>query len=115
MYDIIVVFGSFEEGRSKRLRKIILPILLLLKLKAAIIIPIILSFISLVAFKGLGVGITALAIAGATGLKSLLEHHGPSKISYEVLPQVVTSQWSRSSVEGPFIGSPLNAGYHTIS
>ncbi|CAH0555714.1 unnamed protein product [Brassicogethes aeneus] len=100
-----------EESRSSKLKKIVLPILLLLKLKAAIIIPAVLSVIALVAFKGLGVGLIALAISGATGLKSLLEHQS-SKFTYEVVPQIAPQPvWSRSGVE-PF--TTLPQGYHTM-
>ncbi|CAH1154264.1 unnamed protein product [Phaedon cochleariae] len=104
-----------SESRTRKLRRLILPILLLLKLKAAIIFPLLLSAVALVAFKGLGVGVAALAIAAATALKSLLEgHHVHSPVSYELVPQGV-QQWSRSSLEGSLIGSPLSMGYHTIS
>ncbi|XP_019870385.1 uncharacterized protein LOC109598924 [Aethina tumida] len=99
-----------EESRSSKLKKIVLPMLLLLKLKAAIILPIVLSVIALVAFKGLGAGLVALALSGATGLKSLLEGHNTSKFTYEVVPQI-SSHWSRSGVE-PLTALP--AGYHTI-
>ncbi|KAG5884643.1 hypothetical protein JTB14_035738 [Gonioctena quinquepunctata] len=103
-------------GRTKKLRRVILPILLLLKLKAAIVIPVVLSLIALVAFNGLGAGVTALAIAGATGLKSLLESHGPSKVSYEIVPQVIAPQWSRSSSIEENLQDvlPMKAGYHTL-
>ncbi|RZC00587.1 DUF1676 domain containing protein [Asbolus verrucosus] len=95
------------EARTRKLKKIILPLLVLLKLKAAIVIPVVLSAIALIAFKGLGASLIALAIAGATGLKSLLEGHG-SKLTYEVVPQIA-SHWSRAGFE------TLPQGYHTIS
>ncbi|CAG9860645.1 unnamed protein product [Phyllotreta striolata] len=87
-----------SESRSKRLRKLILPIILLLKLKAAIVIPVVLTIISFLAFTGFKSGLAALAISGAVALKNLLEHshHGHSKISYEILPSL-GSGWSRTS------------------
>ncbi|KAL1494640.1 hypothetical protein ABEB36_010209 [Hypothenemus hampei] len=81
-------------ARSKKIRKIILPLLLLLKLKAAIILPIILSIIALVSFKGFGLSLAALAVAGTTALKNILEHVG-SKVSYEVV-QTPVGHWSRA-------------------
>lgn len=70
-----------------------LPLLLLLKLKAVILIPIVLSVIALVAFKGLGAGLIALALSGATAFKSVLEgHHSSKKVSFEVIPP----HWSRA-------------------
>lgn len=82
------------ETRSSKLKKIILPILLLLKLKAAIVIPIVLSVIALVAFKGLGAGLIALALSGATAFKSSLEGHSSKKVSFEVVPP----HWSRAGL-----------------
>ncbi|GLV32663.1 Osiris 14 [Carabus blaptoides fortunei] len=83
-----------SETRSSKLKKIILPILLLLKLKAAIVIPIVLSVIALVAFKGLGAGLIALALSGATAFKSSLEGHSSKKVSFEVVPP----HWSRAGL-----------------
>ncbi|XP_028128258.2 uncharacterized protein LOC114324591 [Diabrotica virgifera virgifera] len=96
------------ESRTKRLRKMILPLILLLKLKAAIIIPIVLSAISFVAFAGLKSGLAAFLISGAVAFKSFLESHGQSKVSYEIVP---TPHWSRTSIEDTL---PI-AGYQTIA
>ncbi|ENN79229.1 hypothetical protein HUJ04_001760 [Dendroctonus ponderosae] len=84
----------FSGSRSKKIRRILLPLLLLLKLKAAIILPIVLSAIALLSLKGFGLSLAALAVAGTTALKNLLEHAG-SKVSYEVVPTPV-GHWSRS-------------------
>ncbi|KAF5304200.1 hypothetical protein FQR65_LT18885 [Abscondita terminalis] len=67
-----------SESRRRKLRKLILPLLLLLKLKALIIIPAVLFVVALVAFKGLGAGVMALVVSGAIALKSLLEKHSSS-------------------------------------
>lgn len=80
------------ETRSGKFKKMLLPILLLLKLKAIILIPIVLSAIALVAFKGLGAGLIALALSGATAFKSVLEGHQAKKVSFEVIPP----HWSRA-------------------
>ncbi|XP_060528313.1 uncharacterized protein LOC132703205 [Cylas formicarius] len=92
--------GHFvAENRSKKLKRLILPLLLLLKLKAAIIIPIILSVVALVSFKGVGLSLAALVLSAATALKGFLEgFHPHRKFSYEVLSPV--SHWSRSVTRG---------------
>ncbi|XP_057652276.1 uncharacterized protein LOC130891498 [Diorhabda carinulata] len=98
-----------EESRTKRLRRYILPLILLLKLKAAIILPVILSMISFVSFAGLNSGMAAFLISGAVAFKSFLETHTQPKISYEVVPPIAP-HWSRTSLEE---GLPI-AGYQTI-
>ncbi|XP_030768105.1 uncharacterized protein LOC115891704 [Sitophilus oryzae] len=86
------------DARRSKIRKLILPLLLLLKLKAAIVLPILLSIIALVSFKGFGISLAALAVSGTTALKNLLEHAG-SKI--EVVPTPI-GHWSRTgAVESP--------------
>jgi len=92
-------------ARSKKIRRVILPLLLFLKLKAAIILPIILSIIALVSFKGFGLSLAALAVAGTTALKNILENVG-SKVSYEVVPTPV-GHWSRTGA----IDSSVSTGY----
>ncbi|CAG9760734.1 unnamed protein product [Ceutorhynchus assimilis] len=94
------LLSAESRGKKKRIARILLPILLLLKVKAAIILPIILSIIALVSFKGFGLSLAALAVAGSTAFKNILEHVGSKSISYEVVPSPV-GHWSRSgNVEG---------------
>jgi hypothetical protein len=90
------------------LKKIILPLLVLLKLKAIIVISLILTAVAFTAFSGLGVSLMALTIATAVGLKNLLEGHQSTKLTYEFVPQVVSPYWSRAGIE------TLPTGYHTI-
>ncbi|XP_050304589.1 uncharacterized protein LOC126742097 [Anthonomus grandis grandis] len=90
--------GLLSDARSKKIRRVLLPLLLLLKLKAAIVLPIILSIIALVSFKGFGMSLAALAIAGTTALKNILEHSGSNKLSYEVVSAPV-AHLSRSGVD----------------
>lgn len=87
---------SISGARNKKLKKIILPILLLLNLKAAIVLPIILSVLALVSFNGFGMSFFALTVAGMTAMKNMLENVG-SKVSYEVVPAPI-GHWSRSGV-----------------
>lgn len=90
----------------------ILPILLLLKLKALIIIPAILFVIALIAVKGAGAGIMALIISLGVALKAILEKHGgPSTLSYEIVPQIPTTHWNRNGADA---WAGLMQGYQTV-
>lgn len=62
------------------MKKLILPLLMALKLKTAILLPVILGLISLIAFKGLWSGLTAMGIAAALGLKALVAGSGPKVV-----------------------------------
>lgn len=66
--------------------KSLLPILLLLKLKAAALIPILLGGLALLAFKALIIGKIALVISGIIALQKLL---GNKHQSYEVVAHEV--------------------------
>jgi len=77
---------SLEEarGKKKKAKKVLLPLLLLLKLKAAALLPLALGALALIAFKALIIGKLALLISGIIGLKKLLESKGGSQ-SYEIV------------------------------
>lgn len=92
-------FSWLSESRSSKIKKILLPLLILLKLKGAIVITVVLAVIALISFKGLGASLIALAISGATGFKSLLENHSAGSKVYEVLPSLSASHWSRVGVD----------------
>ncbi|KAF4533541.1 hypothetical protein B566_EDAN001026 [Ephemera danica] len=62
---------SLEEGRKKK-KKLLLPLLLALKLKAAALIPLVLGAIALLALKALVVGKLALVLSALIGLQKLL-------------------------------------------
>lgn len=70
--------------------------------------PILLAFVGFVAFNGLGAGLSALAIATVTGLKSLFEHRKTAKISYEVVPHPVLSGSEIHRI------ADLDSIYHTV-
>ncbi|XP_014254104.1 uncharacterized protein LOC106669275 [Cimex lectularius] len=67
---------SVEEGRGRLkkglLRRLALPLLLLLKLKAGVTVPALFGIVALVAFKGLWSGMTALAVAAALAVRGLI-------------------------------------------
>jgi hypothetical protein len=54
---------SLAEARGK-LKKLALPLLLALKFKSAVILPIVFTLITLVSLKALKVGLVALLLAG---------------------------------------------------
>ncbi|EAT45780.1 AAEL002949-PA [Aedes aegypti] len=60
-----------EEARSSRLKKVFLPLLLALKLKMSVVLPILLTIIKLISLKGLIAGLLALKFSIFTFLKDL--------------------------------------------
>ncbi|KZC11139.1 PREDICTED: uncharacterized protein LOC107189231 [Dufourea novaeangliae] len=84
------VSRSFDEarGKKKRIVKSLLPILLLLKLKAAALIPIALGALALLALKALAIGKLALIISAVIGLQKLFANKHQS---YEVVAHPVHS------------------------
>lgn len=77
-------FSVTARGKKKKAAKILLPLLLLLKLKAAALIPLALGALALLALKALIVGKLALVLAGIIGLQKLLGQKQHSQ-SYEVV------------------------------
>ncbi|KAF7279546.1 DUF1676 domain-containing protein Osi15 [Rhynchophorus ferrugineus] len=96
------------RGKKHKIRKYILPLLLVLKLKAAIILPILLSVIALVSFKGFGLSLAALAVAGTSALKNLLQPSG-SKIEVVSAP---IGHWKRSGFIEGVIPETYQYEYH---
>ncbi|XP_072755333.1 uncharacterized protein Osi9 [Anoplolepis gracilipes] len=82
------VARSFDEarGKKKKIVKSLLPILLLLKLKAAALIPIALGALALIAVKALIIGKIALVISLIIALQKLLAYKSQS---YEVVSHPV--------------------------
>ncbi|XP_060824838.1 uncharacterized protein LOC132911855 [Bombus pascuorum] len=91
-----------SEARTK-LKKIVLPLLLALKLKAMIVLPIAITLIGLIGIKGLGAGLLSLLLSGAVALKALLTPPPPSyptRVSYGIVkPEVHHEHWHRSQEE----------------
>lgn len=75
------------RGKKKKIVKSLLPILLLLKLKLAALMPIVLGALALLAFKALVAGKLALIISAVLGLQKLL---GSKHQSYEVVAHPVS-------------------------
>ncbi|XP_034949862.1 uncharacterized protein [Chelonus insularis] len=96
------VSRSLDEarGKKKKVMKFLGPILLLLKLKAAIIVPIILGALALLAFKALVIGKIALIISAILAFQKLWANKGAQ--SYEVVAHPVGHHdehhgWARSA------------------
>lgn len=83
-----LIFRNYvsARGKKKKIVKSLLPILLLLKLKAAALIPIALGALALIAFKALIIGKIALIISLIIGLQKLLAYKSQS---YEVVAHPV--------------------------
>jgi hypothetical protein len=77
---------SFDEarGKGKKGKKMLLPLLLLFKLKAAALLPLAIGFLALISFKALVIGKIALILSAIIGLKKLFDG-GKSTQSYEVV------------------------------
>ncbi|XP_029050013.1 uncharacterized protein LOC114879348 [Osmia bicornis bicornis] len=90
-----------SEARTK-LKKIMLPLLLALKLKAMIVLPIVITLIGLIGIKGLGAGLLSLLLSGAVALKALLTPPPPypARVTYGVAkPDIHHEHWHRSQEE----------------
>lgn len=63
--NLFLFFFYFAEARGK-VKKILLPLLLAMKIKMAVILPIVLKVIALISLKGLFAGTLALIFSGKT-------------------------------------------------
>ncbi|XP_066582301.1 uncharacterized protein [Prorops nasuta] len=104
--EVGVKLRSLTEGASEartKLKRIILPVLLALKLKALIILPIVITIIGLIGLKGLGAGLAALFLSGAVALKAILTPPPPyaARVSYGIVKphEIHHDHWHRSQEE----------------
>jgi len=101
-----------------KLKRMIMPILILLGLKAIIVLPIIISMIALIGMKGLGAGLISLLISGAIALKALITPPPPPpRVSYGIIRphEIHHDHWHRSEeeVNQPYKGwAPEYNGEH---
>lgn len=98
---------SLLAARTK-LKKMILPLLLLLKFKTFVILPIVITVVGLIGIKGLGGAFLALLLSGAVTLKALLTPPPPPRVSYGVIKphEIHHDHWHRSEqeVNSPYKG-----------
>ncbi|XP_043655707.1 uncharacterized protein LOC122621795 [Drosophila teissieri] len=96
---------AMDESRSKRMKKMLLPLLLALKLKKAVVVKIMFTIIKFISLKALAISFLALILAGATFFKDLLakkkEHITTAYITGSPLnADIVHSDWSRNGQAG---------------
>jgi len=84
-----------SRGKKKKAARILLPLLMALKLKAAALIPLALGAIALIAGKALVIGKIALVLAAIIGLKKLLGNQ--KSVTYEIVSHPHHSSSSSSS------------------
>ncbi|XP_014212831.1 uncharacterized protein LOC106642533 [Copidosoma floridanum] len=105
-----LVHGA-SEARTK-IKRILLPVLLALKLKAIIVLPIIITMIGLIGIKGLGAGVLALLLSGAVALKALLtppvSYSAPARVSFAKPYEIHHDHWHRSQEE-QLVNQPYRA------
>jgi len=91
---------SALAARTK-LKKMIIPLMLLFEVKKLIVLPIIITAIALVGIKGLGASLMSLLISGAVTLKTLLTPPPPPRVSYGVVRphEIHHDHWHRSEQE----------------
>lgn len=91
---------SFSTARTK-LKKMILPLLVLLKIKTLVILPIVITVIGLIGVKGLGGAFLALLLSGAVALKALFAPPPPPRVTYGVVRphEIHHDHWHRSEQE----------------
>ncbi|XP_014599885.1 PREDICTED: uncharacterized protein LOC106784634 [Polistes canadensis] len=100
---------SLDEarGKKKKIVKSLLPILLLLKAKTAILLPLALGALALLAFKALIIGKIALIISAIIGLQKLLASKNQS---YEVVAHPVHSHAHYEADHGDHHGWARSGG-----
>lgn len=94
---------------GKKAGKILLPLLLMLKLKAAALVPLALGAIALLAGKALLIGKIALLLAAIIGLKKLLSGH--KTVTYEIVGHPHHSSSHEHHHDGGFSSGGGDIGY----
>lgn len=102
------IFGDDEQGeargKKKKAAKLLGPLMGLIALKAAALLPLLLGAIALIAGKALLIGKIALVLSAVIGLKKLLSQE--KHVTYEVVahPHHTSSHTSSHSDAGSFSG-----------
>lgn len=94
MYDILFA------ARTK-LKRMIVPLLVLLDLVALITLPFAISTIALIGIKGLESALLSLVLSGAVALRALITPPPPPRVSYGVVRpyEIHHDHWHRSEQE----------------
>jgi len=80
----MIIFFFIARGKKKKHQKMLMPLLMLLKMKAIALVPLAIGALALLAFKALVVGKLALVLAVIIGIQKLLAN-SKSQQSYEVV------------------------------
>jgi hypothetical protein len=102
------IFGDDEQGEGrgnkKKAAKILGPLIAMIALKAAAMLPLLLGAIALIAGKALLIGKIALVLSAVIGLKKLLSQE--KHVTYEVVahPHHTSSHTSSHADSGSFSG-----------
>lgn len=100
---LTVLSRLIARGKGgKKTKKYLLPFLILLKLKAAAILPLAIGALALIAFKALIIGKLALILSGIIALKKLLEHKHHHAASYEVVAHPSHQSYAYDEAHGAF-------------
>lgn len=108
------IFGDDEQGegrgKKKKAAKVLGPLIALIALKAAALLPLLLGAIALIAGKALLIGKIALVLSAVIGLKKLLSQE--KHVTYEVVahPHHTSSHTSSHSDAGFAGGSGFGGG-----
>jgi hypothetical protein len=106
------IFGDDEQGegrgKKKKAAKILGPLIAMIALKAAALLPLLLGAIALIAGKALLIGKIALVLSAVIGLKKLLSQE--KHVTYEVVahPHHTSSHSSSSHADA---GSSFSGGF----
>lgn len=92
---------AMEEGRRKKMKKMLVPLLLALQVKKAIITKVLFTIVKFISLKSLAISLLALVFAGATFFKDLLgkkkDHITTAYITGSPLnADIVHSDWNRN-------------------
>lgn len=103
------IFGDDEQGegrgKKKKAAKILGPLIAMIALKAAALLPLLLGAIALIAGKALLIGKIALVLSAVIGLKKLLSQE--KHVTYEVVahPHHTSSHTTSHDASGGFSGA----------
>ncbi|XP_055383076.1 uncharacterized protein LOC129613145 [Condylostylus longicornis] len=91
---------SIQDSRSKKVKKMLVPLLLALKLKMALVMKVMLLLVKFISLKALAIGFLALIISGSQLFKDLLakkqDHVTTAYIAGAPAAEIVHSDWHRS-------------------
>jgi hypothetical protein len=109
-------FSFLAEARGK-LKKLLLPLLLALKFKTAVILPVAFTILALVSAKALKVGLIALLLAGSQFVKNFFEKkqekittaYITANPSSQGINAEIVTDWNRNGAQGDLAYNGYNS------